>query len=266
MPPCKNDPKRKYKGDEPSPKGLGWCAHGEKDGKVRKGLDGNKWIVKKVSSGSLRWVKQLDSKPVGVYAKMSTKNSIVTNQLDKLLVKKTITEKDEQYILQQFIDNSKLRKRYTPIFLKRIATLKPLLKKKIDIHDKLAICNQHTGDKCTIISMDKMKYDVYITKYVRNVASMLVIKNPSCDINNLTFSTMKKKMTSIGIMIIGNQSDIKLEDKSVMPNLIYDKNNKNIYDIDLPGRQINQDLSIYIGKHNSKIQAILIPLLNFHYL
>lgn len=58
MPLCKNDPKRKYKGDEPSPKGLGWCAHGEKEGKVRKGLDGNKWVVKKVSSGSLRWVKQ----------------------------------------------------------------------------------------------------------------------------------------------------------------------------------------------------------------
>ncbi len=57
MPLCKNDPKRKYKGDEPSPKGLGWCAHGEKEGKVCKGLDGNKWIVKKVSSGSLRWVK-----------------------------------------------------------------------------------------------------------------------------------------------------------------------------------------------------------------
>ena len=57
MPLCKNDPKRKYKGDEPSPKGLGWCAHGEKEGKARKGRDGNKWITKKVSSGSLRWVK-----------------------------------------------------------------------------------------------------------------------------------------------------------------------------------------------------------------
>ena len=32
MPLCKNDPKRKYTGDEPSPKGLGWCAHGEKEG------------------------------------------------------------------------------------------------------------------------------------------------------------------------------------------------------------------------------------------
>ena len=29
MPTCKNDPSKKYKGTEP-PKGMGWCAHGEK--------------------------------------------------------------------------------------------------------------------------------------------------------------------------------------------------------------------------------------------
>ena len=57
MPTCKNDPSKKYKGTEPSPKGLGWCAHGEKEGKVRKGKDGNEWIVKKVKNGSRRWVK-----------------------------------------------------------------------------------------------------------------------------------------------------------------------------------------------------------------
>ena len=42
MPKCKNDPKKSYKGTEPSPKGLGYCAHGEKLGKVRKGKDGDK--------------------------------------------------------------------------------------------------------------------------------------------------------------------------------------------------------------------------------
>ena len=30
MPKCKNDPKRNYKGNEPSPKGFGYCAHSEK--------------------------------------------------------------------------------------------------------------------------------------------------------------------------------------------------------------------------------------------
>ena len=57
MPNCKNDPNRKYKGIEPSPKGLGFCAHSEKVGAVKKGKDGNKWEVRQVKNGSKRWMK-----------------------------------------------------------------------------------------------------------------------------------------------------------------------------------------------------------------
>jgi len=57
MPSCKNDPTRKYKGSEPSPKGLGFCAHGMKIGAVKKGKDGNKWEVREVKNGSKRWMK-----------------------------------------------------------------------------------------------------------------------------------------------------------------------------------------------------------------
>lgn len=57
MPFCKNDPKKSYIGNEPSPKGLGYCAHSEKIGVVRKGLDGNKWIISTTSKGIKRWVK-----------------------------------------------------------------------------------------------------------------------------------------------------------------------------------------------------------------
>lgn len=55
MPKCKHDPKRYYKGTEPSPKGNGYCAHSETFGKVRKGTDGNKWIVGKTKNGIQRW-------------------------------------------------------------------------------------------------------------------------------------------------------------------------------------------------------------------
>jgi len=58
MPSCKNDSKRKYKGTEPSPKGLGYCAHASQVGSVKKGKDGNKWIVARVSNGSQRWKKK----------------------------------------------------------------------------------------------------------------------------------------------------------------------------------------------------------------
>ena len=60
MPKCKNDPTRKYKGTEPSPKGLGYCAHSMKVGAVKKGKDGNKWIIKEMKNGSKRWIKVKD--------------------------------------------------------------------------------------------------------------------------------------------------------------------------------------------------------------
>ena len=42
---CINDKSRTYKGTEPSPKGLGYCAHAEKIDSKKKGKDGNIWIV-----------------------------------------------------------------------------------------------------------------------------------------------------------------------------------------------------------------------------
>ena len=58
MPKCKNDPTKSYKGTEPSPKGLGFCAHSEKIGKTRKGLDDNIWKIEATVKGVKRWVKQ----------------------------------------------------------------------------------------------------------------------------------------------------------------------------------------------------------------
>lgn len=57
MPICKNNLKKSYTGNEPSPKGLGFCASGEKNGVEMKGKDGNMWIK---SNG--KWVKKSDDK------------------------------------------------------------------------------------------------------------------------------------------------------------------------------------------------------------
>ena len=64
MPLCKNDPKKSYKGDEPSPKGLGYCAHAEKLGVSKKGKDGNIWKIETTSKGVKRWVKQKVEKKI----------------------------------------------------------------------------------------------------------------------------------------------------------------------------------------------------------
>ena len=57
MPKCKNDINRSYKGTEPSPKGLGYCAHVMEVGKKKKGKDNNMWIIKEIKNGSKRWIK-----------------------------------------------------------------------------------------------------------------------------------------------------------------------------------------------------------------
>ena len=63
MPKCINDKTRTYKGSEPSPKGLGYCAHPEEVGTRKYGKDKNVWVVKKISNGSKRWIKYKCSKP-----------------------------------------------------------------------------------------------------------------------------------------------------------------------------------------------------------
>lgn len=55
MPPCKNDQKRTYAGTEPSPKGLGICAHAESAGKVSRGKDGRLWQVALDKNGTKSW-------------------------------------------------------------------------------------------------------------------------------------------------------------------------------------------------------------------
>ena len=72
MPQCKNSNTGTYKGTEPSPKGLGYCARGEKLGKKKKGLDGNMWEVKETNKGIARWVKITKTKKT---VKKSTKKS-----------------------------------------------------------------------------------------------------------------------------------------------------------------------------------------------
>ena len=56
MPFCKNDKTRKFKGNEPSPKGLGYSASACKIGQKRRGKNGKMWKVVKVSNGSRRWM------------------------------------------------------------------------------------------------------------------------------------------------------------------------------------------------------------------
>ena len=51
---CFCDQKRFYSGSEPSPKGLGYCAHCTPENVTMKGLDGNLWENQKYNKGKRR--------------------------------------------------------------------------------------------------------------------------------------------------------------------------------------------------------------------
>jgi hypothetical protein len=53
---CNCDTSRTYLGNEPSPKGLGFCAHCTPLNVTMKGLDGNLWENQKYTKGK-RWIK-----------------------------------------------------------------------------------------------------------------------------------------------------------------------------------------------------------------
>lgn len=71
--PCKNDATTKYKGTEPSPKGLGYCAHAQALGSIKTGLDGKQYQVRADKNGKKSW-KLASTVPGG--AKKSTKKTV----------------------------------------------------------------------------------------------------------------------------------------------------------------------------------------------
>ena len=94
MPKCINDPKKSYKGTEPSPKGLGYCAHSEEIGSERKGRDGNLWVVKKVGK-SKRWMKVSTKKSIKLFYKKKLGGSFIHGYGNEHIIKigKVIVDK-----------------------------------------------------------------------------------------------------------------------------------------------------------------------------
>lgn len=66
MPACRNDKTKTYTGREASPRGLGYCAQAEIDGKVRKGRDGRRWVARADRAGRLSWRAPLAGGAVAV--------------------------------------------------------------------------------------------------------------------------------------------------------------------------------------------------------
>lgn len=92
-----------FKGNEPSPKGLGKCAHLQIEGMIMKGKDGKKWIVKRRSNNSLYWSKY-DASPANLspIAKRRKRRIIIAeprtySKANKFVQQKPIVVTEEFY-------------------------------------------------------------------------------------------------------------------------------------------------------------------------
>jgi hypothetical protein len=113
MPKCINDPKKSYKGDEPSPKGIGYCAHTEEIGTIKNGLNGNKWIISSTAKGVKRWVKyKIQNKNSSNEKENIKNNENKKNNNIKLNKSNTISDKlikiysEKESLKEKWWDNS----------------------------------------------------------------------------------------------------------------------------------------------------------------
>lgn len=257
MPKCKNDHKRTYKGTEPSPKGLGHCAHSEKVGKKMKGKDGNQWIITQTKKSVKRWSKvkkiKQDISFLDKFIEIQKKSenlSKINNKifLDKKLSKKSISVEDDEMIKNILAKNVKLKKEYDEKIIRKLYTLKKK-KKKISINKYITLYDEFDYDKKVKCKLDKGNYNIYISNFIKfkNIftTSMIIIE--------------KDEKTSMNdIKITKAKHSINISDSQ---EIIFEENNDILYKFELEGMQFfGYNLPIYYGKINNKIKMILIPV------
>jgi len=128
---CINDKSKKYKGNEPSPRGLGYCAHVEKLYSYKKGKDGKIWKVIITKNRVKRWVKLKNNKP-----KEDKIKKFINSKLGEKIIK------DNVYYLN--VNNISSKKITIPIVKKAIV-------KYLNSHKKYNV------DRHEILKTDKWK-------------------------------------------------------------------------------------------------------------
>lgn len=263
MPKCKNDPKRTYKGTEPSPKGLGHCAHTEKVGKKMKGKDGNQWIITQTKKGVKRWSKingmkkEIKTIPVldkyfNMFFEIKKNNPNLFNMkktiLDTSLNMKSISVEDEETIKNILSKNVKLKKEYDEKLIRKFYTLKKK-KTKISVDKSITLYDKFSPDEKVKCKLDKGDYNIYVSNFIKFkntfTTSMIVIEKD-------------EKINMKDIKITKLKHSINISDSQ---EIVFEENNNQLYKFELEGMQFfGYNLPIYYGKVNGKIKMILIPV------
>jgi len=116
MPKCKNDRSEKYTGKEKSPQGRGYCASGEKLGKIKHGKDKNPWEVVK------KWekVKKKSSSSSSSSSYKSSISSIKSSTSSRKKTKKKKKKKNKKKKEKNSTKKSKATREQINKYVKKI--------------------------------------------------------------------------------------------------------------------------------------------------
>lgn len=211
MPKCINDPNATFKGTEPSPKGLGYCAHGEKNKTVKTGNDGNKWIIT-VNGNIKKWIKV----KIGYKTKNITNlsNIDLLNNLNLLLEETNINTKQLFKIFYETVNEISARHLIilNKVLDSKIQSSKKIGKHIINVDNKIIITDSTYNYKSQLnlkVKVKPGKWHVWFNMWYGNIPNNLIIKHEKY-INNTNIKyTFKKNAirTDNGNITIMNVSD-----------------------------------------------------------
>ena len=218
MPNCKNDPTRKYKGTEPSPIGLGYCVEVEKSGTIKKGKDGDKWIVYSLikNNKAIKKWKKLDKYII------ITINYTVINKLDD----KYITNLPDSWIYIGKDKYNVINKKYTN---NKYFTGKKKYIKKAENNIK-KIFDKYKKNKCISKYSITKKENIYILREPLKNKKLIKIYTKEQEYQEKLYKQLRKNNNKKEKNIEKNYTD-----KNVEFNFkITDEIKQDIYMIQMP--------------------------------
>lgn len=206
MPKCKNDPNKQYKGDEPSPKGLGYCAHAEKLNTKMKGKDNKFWIVTKTKDGTKRWVQcKITLKTKNIH---KLNDQEVLDNLNVLLKEDKLENKNINRVFHDTISEIGKRKLLKTMDLidEKIASTKKLGKSTLNITNKVILTDPWKTYRDVSIKLNVKPglWDIYFHSWIwYNLPNTLVLVHKKFANSDKIKYTHIKKGWGIGIDVGG---------------------------------------------------------------
>jgi hypothetical protein len=253
MPKCINDSSSSFKGTEPSPKGLGYCAHAEKVGSKMKGKNGKMWIIKLVAGKTKRWIPYKDVANASSSAELKGCKLYFTHdnggnpfmtciKSGKVSVYK-VDEKKEEELPEEFYKNLK---KFAYCYSKKVCSYKPV---KIFIGNppktKGKKISSYYNGNTILLQINKLKY-VYIGDSIfefKAYAEIVQYVSPLDYMDDVVYPYALDKDGNY--YLISDENVIEIKDKSI---------------------KIEKDVdpyTIYYGKSKKlKIEWIKKPIMN----